>query len=74
MIGTDTLGRFAVTGLTPGRYTIRARQIGYEERTDTVVVTAGAGAHLHLVLTPQYFDRCMEMRSVQTRLPWWHIW
>ena len=73
MIPTDTLGRFAVTGLTPGRYSIRARQLGYEDQTATVVVTASAGAHLHLALTPRYVDRCMEMRPVRTSLPWWHV-
>ena len=74
MIRPDTLGRFAVTGLTAGRYIIRARQLGYEDQTATVVVTASAGAHLDLALTPRYIDRCMEVRTVRTPLPWWHVW
>ena len=73
-IRTDTLGRFAVTGLSPGRYIIHTRQLGYEDHTDTAVVTASAGVHLHLALTPRYVDRCMEMRTVRTPLPWWHVW
>lgn len=74
IIRTDTLGRFALTGLSPGRYILHTRQLGYETRTDTVIVTVSAGVHLHLALTPRYVDRCMEMRTVRTPLPWWHFW
>ena len=63
-----------MTGLQARQYIVRARRLGYEERTDTVTITTDAGVHMHLALTPAYVDRCMEMRQVRTPLAWWHFW
>jgi len=71
---TDSLGRFQLIGLRPRQYVVRARRIGYEERTDTVAISTDAGVHMHLALTPAYVDRCMELRQVRTLVPWWHFW
>ena len=41
---TDTDGFYAVAGLEPGRYVIRASAVGYTTRLDTLVLDAGGNA------------------------------
>lgn len=48
---SDDLGRFAVDGLTPGRYQVSAGFPGFEPSIRTVTVGAGRVVHVDLVLT-----------------------
>jgi TonB-linked SusC/RagA family outer membrane protein len=48
---TGADGRYAINGVTPGRYVIRAQTIGYGARTDTVQVAAGQTVTLNFSLT-----------------------
>lgn len=52
--GTSTgpQGRFAIDGLPPGRYTVRARFVGYTSQSREVSLSAGDGARAPLPLAP----------------------
>jgi hypothetical protein len=64
---SDSLGTFAIRGLSAGQYAVVVRRLGYEGQTDTVVVHDGAGVRARVALTPAAVDRCMEMRQVRDR-------
>lgn len=46
----DSAGQFAITELKPGTYTLLARRIGWEPRTETVAAGAGEQVRLDIVL------------------------
>lgn len=70
---SDSLGTFAIRGLSAGQYVLVVRRLGYERQTDTVVVHDGAGVRARVALTPAAVDRCMEMRRVRTALASWRF-
>jgi len=41
---TNAQGKYTITGVAPGRYTVRAQRIGYSPVTQQVTVTSGADA------------------------------
>lgn len=45
-------GRFEITGIAPGTYTVRASSVGFASATARVVVAAGAVARADLALAP----------------------
>lgn len=47
---TDGLGRFRLTDLAPGVWTLRVRRLGYADAAESVTVEAGATAALDVVL------------------------
>lgn len=63
---TDSTGAFAFLDVADGRYVLRTRRLGYEERQDTIVVRQRTGINAQLALTPAYVDPCFEMREVRT--------
>ena len=49
---TDSLGRFALTGLAPGAHRVRVSRIGYRHRDTTLVLHDGDDVVLDVTLTP----------------------
>jgi hypothetical protein len=49
-IGTDSTGGFAFDRVAPGRYLVSFAHIGYDVRSDSVIVAAGTVDTLHLRL------------------------
>ncbi len=49
---TDRDGRFAFTGLLPGRYALAATFLGYEPYTDTLAIAFGDRIELAITLSP----------------------
>ena len=52
-VNTDSSGRFAIHGLSPGRHLVQVRRIGYAVRRDTITLFAGAEADRQFRLTSQ---------------------
>ncbi|MEM1057151.1 MAG: TonB-dependent receptor [Bacteroidota bacterium] len=53
---SDLDGRFEITGLAPGTYTLRASSIGYAPLTREVVLRADQTTEISLALAPQTTD------------------
>lgn len=68
---TDSLGRFRIDSLGPGRYAVRVTRVGYRPRRDTVVVAANAGADWDVALEPQAVDGCPGFMSMVERKRVW---
>lgn len=49
---TDVEGRYTISGLRPGTYTLRASFVGYEDQTQAVVVRAGETVEVNFALQP----------------------
>ncbi len=49
---TGAEGRFAITGATPGAYTLVASSVGYERFRTAATVRAGEATHVEVALTP----------------------
>jgi hypothetical protein len=60
----DSLGRFALDSVAPGRYLLRTLRIGYEPRRDSITVSSGSGLTVRLPLVPRYLDRCSTVERV----------
>lgn len=71
---TDSAGVFAFQNIPDGRYVLRTRRLGYQERADTVILQRGVGIEAEVSLTSSAVDRCFEVVTLRTALPWWHIW
>lgn len=61
---TDSAGAFAFQLLPPGHYILTSRRLGYEVRSDTIVLGEQGGVKAQLALVPAAFDRCMELRAI----------
>ena len=55
---TDTDGFYAIAGIAPGRYALRAASVGYAPRLDTLVLAAGPRG-LDLALDPRGLDEAV---------------
>jgi hypothetical protein len=55
-VRTDTLGRFALAGLPPGRQLVRARQVGYLAESFFATITDSTSTRLVVQLTPMGQD------------------
>ena len=53
---TDSDGRFRLSGLPPGAYTVEVTAVGFASVRQPVTVTAGATATVNAVLNAQAFD------------------
>ena len=63
------------TTLTPGRYLLHARRIGFEPRRDSVTLPLPAGTALEVPLRRTVLDgRCSGLAAVRVRKPWWKWW
>ncbi|HYE59382.1 MAG TPA: TonB-dependent receptor [Rhodothermales bacterium] len=49
-MATNVNGFYLLTGMTPGRYVLRASYVGYQTRVDTLVLTSGL-RHFDIALT-----------------------
>lgn len=49
---TDVEGRYTISGLRPGTYTLRASFVGYEDQTQAVAVRAGETVEVNFALQP----------------------
>jgi hypothetical protein len=56
MAEADSLGRYRLAGLPPGRYAVRAERLGYAVARRTVEVGAGATVRADFTLTPAALD------------------
>ncbi|MEJ2502913.1 MAG: carboxypeptidase-like regulatory domain-containing protein, partial [Gemmatimonadota bacterium] len=50
---TNTTGRFVITGVPEGTYTVRVQQIGYAESTQEVTVSGGETVTLEIAMTSE---------------------
>lgn len=73
-VRSDSLGRFRIDELSPGRYELATRRVGYALRYDTLLVGA-AGVRVQVGLEPQAVDGpCSGLAMVRVRKPWWKVW
>lgn len=71
---SDSLGRFRIDELRPGRYELATRRVGYTIRYDTLLV-GPAGVRVQVGLEPQATDGpCSGFAMVRVRKPWWKVW
>ena len=71
---TDSLGRFRMDSIPPGRYALRTRRIGYKPRLDSVVITDSLGQRAELGLVRDVTDGCPGFMSLVTRKRKWQWW
>lgn len=72
---TDGEGRFGFTGLAPGRHVLVTRNLGYEERIDTLTVFSreALGVEIHLSTDPIPLEPLVVVgrsRELETEIPW----
>lgn len=72
---TDSLGRFALQGVPPGRYAIVIRRVGFQPVRDSVTVPRAGGLRLvvQLAIEPRH-GPCTGHAFVRVRTPWWKVW
>ena len=68
---TDSLGRFRLDSLGPGRYAIWIRRLGLVARRDTIDLVADAGATLEIGLERQPLDGCPGFGALVERKRVW---
>jgi len=71
---TDSVGRFRLDSLPPGRHLVETRRIGFKTRRDSITISDTAGVILEVALRPMPLDGCpfggiLERRRVW-RWPW----
>jgi hypothetical protein len=72
---TDSTGAFEFSSLRPARYSVTVDRIGYQRVTGTLVLAAGAGNTLDVLLAPSVHDGpCSGFAAVRVRKPWWKVW
>jgi len=72
---TDSLGRFALQGVPPGRYAITIRRIGFQMTRDSVTVPREGGVRLAVELEVAPSDGpCSGFGVVRVRKPSWKVW
>lgn len=61
----DSLGRARLDSLRPGRYDVRARAIGYEASSDTLLVTTGRRSvgEVQLPVAKMWLSDCVRIRT-----------
>lgn len=69
---TDAVGTFHLDSISPARYLMLARRIGYRAAHDTIVVARDSGIVATAILVPDVmiFDEC-GMAYQEVRVPWW---
>lgn len=69
---SDAGGAFRIDSVTPARYLLQVRRLGYQPVRDTVHVHADSGVAATAVLAPETirFDECGAMYQ-EVRVPWW---
>lgn len=72
-VATDSVGHFIVQ-LSTGRYAVQTSRIGYQPRTDSVVVSDGSAVTLAIGLVPQMLDGCPGFAMIVTRERKWRWW
>ena len=72
---SDSLGRFDMQGVPPGRYAIAIRRIGFATTRDSVTVPREGGLRLAVQLETAMLDGpCSGFGLVRVRKPWWKVW
>jgi Carboxypeptidase regulatory-like domain len=69
---TDIAGRFHIESISPARYLMVARRLGYRAAHDTVVIARDSGMVSTVILVPDNMtiDECGMMYQ-EVRVPWW---
>jgi hypothetical protein len=74
-VPTDSLGRFRIENLRPGRYRLEVLRVGYVRTADSVSVPLMPGHELEIQMVVAMLDGpCSGFASVQVRKPWWKVW
>jgi len=68
---SDSIGQYLIDSLAPGRYAVRILRVGYVPRSDTIVVTEGAGVIWDMALEPSVMDGCPGFMGVVERRRVW---
>lgn len=72
---TDSLGRFQVRSVAPGRYAIVIRRIGFTTTRDSLTIPVEGGLRIAARLEPAPLDGpCSGFGKVRVRKPWWKVW
>jgi hypothetical protein len=70
---TDSLGRFRIDSIAPGRYAIRTRRLGFKPRQDSVVLTELFGQAVDIGVVRQGLDGCPGFMALVIRKRKW-VW
>jgi Carboxypeptidase regulatory-like domain len=72
---TDSVGRFEIRDVPPGRYAIAIRRLGFTTTRDSIVIPAEGGLRLAAELQMAALDGpCSGFGLVRVRKPWWKLW
>ena len=64
---TDSLGAFRFDSVPPGRHVLHLQALGFRRDSVAVDITTSTALELRIPLTPEYPDRCMELRHDTVR-------
>lgn len=70
---TDSLGRFSISDVIPGRYRVRATHIGHSAAIDSITVTSEVARSYSIVLPVALVDGPCSV-VVMRKKPWWKWW
>ena len=70
---TDSLGRFRIDSVEPGRYAIRTRRLGFKPRQDSIVLTELFGQAVDIGVVRRVLDGCPGFMAVVSRKRKW-VW
>lgn len=72
---TDSVGRFEIRDVAPGRYAVVIRRIGFTTTRDSIVVPEEGGLRIDAELQMAPLDGpCSGFGLVRVRKPWWKLW
>jgi len=72
---TDSLGRFAFSRLSAGKYEMVVRHIGFHPTRDSITIAGTSGVRVEATIEAEVYDgACSGYAALRVRKPWWKLW